>query len=346
MAVVQNRSGGSQPGMYAIEAYGMRKVYRSRRGRKVALAGLDLRVPTGGVHGFLGPNGAGKTTTIRMLLGLVRGDEGDIHVLGHEVPRDLPEIAHRIGAIVEQPRFFPAFSGYKNVELLAQGLGVPYPRIDEVLAEVGLTSRARDRFGTYSLGMKQRLALAGSLLTDPELLIFDEPTNGLDPAGIREIRAIMRNLSDAGKTVLVSSHILTEVEKIADTVSIIGRGRLLLEGRVDEIVSSGGSALHVGVDDAARGTQVLVGHGFVVSPGPGRLLVVSSPKDPGLLDPATILGVLAAQGLKVHELTPVSADLESIFLDLTADEHLGAVTDAVFAGPGGSGSHTSDRSAR
>lgn len=141
-------------GGLAVEAVGLRKSYRVRGGRKVALDGLDLRVPAGGVHAFLGPNGAGKTTTIRMLLGLVRGDAGELRVLGRGVPEGLPEIARRIGAIVEQPRFFPSFSGLRNLELLARAMGVPCGRVGEVLAEVGLGERARDRFSTYSLGMK------------------------------------------------------------------------------------------------------------------------------------------------------------------------------------------------
>lgn len=166
--------------------------------------------------------------------------------------------------------------------------------------------------------------MAGALLTDPELLIFDEPTNGLDPAGIREIRAIMRGLADAGKTVLVSSHILTEVEQIADTVSIIGRGRLLAEGRVDEIVSAGSGMVHVGVDDAIRATRVLVGAGFDVSPGPGRLLSVSRRAGQGPPDTGEVLGVLTARGVQVLQLTPVRGGLEPVFLELTAGDHLGA----------------------
>ena len=145
----------------------------------------------------------------------------------------LPEVVNRVGAIVEQPKFFPSFSARRNLELLATGIGVPAQRVGAVLEEVGLAERARDRYKTYSLGMKQRLAIAATLLKDPDLLIFDEPTNGLDPAGIHEIRQTMRGLADQGKTVLVSSHILAEVQQVADTVSIIGRGRLLAEGRVD-----------------------------------------------------------------------------------------------------------------
>jgi ABC-2 type transport system ATP-binding protein len=326
-------AGQALSGELAVETDGLRKTYRSRKGRQVAVAGLDLQVPRGGVHGFLGPNGSGKTTTIRMLLGLVRADSGRMRVFGEEVPVALPQVISRIGAIVEQPRFFPAFSGRKNLSLLAQGIGVPPHRVSQVLDQVGLAERARDRFRTYSLGMKQRLAIAGTLLKDPELLIFDEPTNGLDPAGIHEIRATMRGLADQGKTVLVSSHILSEVQQVADTVSIIGRGRLLASGRVDEILAAADShTLLVGVAEPERARAVLEGAGYWVGP-PGALLTVGNRDLRRGFNPADVTRVLAQQSLFVHELTPVRADLESVFLQLTTDEHLGAAQQAPPAGP-------------
>ena len=288
---------------YAVEAYNLRKVYRTRKGRHAAVDGLDLRVPLGGVHGFLGPNGSGKTTTIRMLLGLITADTGYIQIFDSEVPLHLPRVIDRIGAIVEQPKFFPPFSGRKNLALLARGIGAPQRRIGEVLEEVGLADRAKDRFRTYSLGMRQRLAIAATLLKDPDLLIFDEPTNGLDPAGIHEIRATMRGLADRGKTVLVSSHILSEVQQVADTVTIIGRGRLLAEGTVAEILdSAGGQSARVGVADAAAAADVLARAGFVVTPN-GRQLGVSSAN--GRLDLAQITRVLAERGHYVNELVPL-----------------------------------------
>ncbi len=308
---------------YAIEAYSLRKVYRTRKGQRAAVDSLDLKVPLGGVHGFLGPNGSGKTTTIRMLLGLITADAGYIRVFDEEVPLHLPRVISRIGAIVEQPKFFPAFSGRKNLTLLATGIGAPRSRVNDVLDEVGLGERARDRFATYSLGMKQRLAIAATLLKDPDLLIFDEPTNGLDPAGIREIRATMRGLADRGKTVLVSSHILNEVQQIADTVSIIGRGRLLAEGDVTDILAGGGGVTaRVRVADPLRAAEILAGAGLSVESQPGRTLSVSSGRHE--LDLSVITRLLADQGLYVSELTPVRADLESVFLELTAEEHLGA----------------------
>ena len=315
----------AQPRELAIETSALRKTYRSRRGRHVAVEGLDLKVPRGGVHAFLGPNGSGKTTTIRMLLGLIRADSGTMTVFGRPVPQQLPEVIGSIGAIVEQPKFFPAFSGRRNLELLATGIGAPRSRVEEVLGEVGLLGRDRDAFRKYSLGMKQRLAIAGTLLKDPDLLIFDEPTNGLDPAGIHEIRATMRGLADRGKTVLVSSHILGEVQQVADTVSIIGRGRLLAEGEVEEILSApGGQTVRLEVADPQRAAAVLTPAGFAVTPLADRRLEVRRPADRTSFDPAQITWLLAQQGLFVSELVPVRADLESVFLGLTAEEHLGA----------------------
>jgi ABC-type multidrug transport system ATPase subunit len=316
---------------YAVETHGLRKSYRTRKGKLIAVAGLDLKVPAGGVHGFLGPNGSGKTTTIRMLLGLIRADAGEIEVFGEDVPTRLPDVIDRIGAIVEQPKFFPSFSGRKNLQLLASGIGAPAARVGQVLEEVGLGDRASSKYRTYSLGMKQRLAIAATLLKDPELLIFDEPTNGLDPAGIHEIRATMRGLADSGKTVLVSSHILSEVQQVADTVSIIGRGRLLAQGEVDDILDAGAQeSARVGIGDPARAATVLAEAGFAVRSLPDGMLNVSAGAGAGQsatdLDLALITRLLAEHRLYVFELTPVRADLESVFLELTAEDHLGAAS--------------------
>ena len=307
---------------YAVEAYSLRKVYRTRGGKRAAVDGLDLRVPVGGVHGFLGSNGSGKTTTIRMLLGLITADSGHIRIFDHEVPLAINQIIDRVGAVVEQPKFFPAFSGQKNLELIAGAIGAPRRRVDKVLHAVGLSRRGTDKFRHYSLGMKQRLAIAATLLKDPDLLIFDEPTNGLDPAGISEIRTMMRNLARHGKTVLVSSHILTEVQQIADTVTIIGRGRLLAEGNVSDIVAANGQlSARVGVSDHLRASEVLTASGFAVEPLASRLLKVSLSDQ--RLDLAVITRLLADQGLYVSELTQIQPDLESVFLNLTGGDHPG-----------------------
>ncbi|GIG30182.1 ABC transporter ATP-binding protein [Cellulomonas marina] len=297
---------------FAITTRGLRKTYRGRRGVHVAVDDLNLRVPVGGVHGFLGPNGSGKTTTIRMLLGLVRADSGHMRLFGQTVPDALPQVVGRVGAIVESPTFFPAFSGRLNLELLAGAIGAPRTRVDEVLDEVGLLDRARDRYSGYSLGMKQRLAIAATLLKQPDLLIFDEPTNGLDPAGIHEIRGTMRALADQGRTVLVSSHILAEVEQVADTVSIIARGRLLATGPLAEVVGRRGAAARVVVPDAAAARAVLVAAGMQVEHDGDGLRVL------GEEDPGRITWALAQAGIFLQALVPERAGLEEAFLALTA----------------------------
>jgi ABC-2 type transport system ATP-binding protein len=303
----------------AIRTQALRKTYRTRRGKRVvAVQGLDLEVPIGGVHGFLGPNGSGKTTSIRMLLGLVRADAGTMTVFDQVVPDRLPDVVGRVGAIVESPKFFPSFSGRKNLELLADAIGAPRKRVGEVLEETSLNERGKDRFKTYSLGMKQRLAIAATLLKQPDLLIFDEPTNGLDPAGIREIRETMRGLGEQGRTVLVSSHILAEVEQVADTVSIIGHGRLLASGTVAEVIGgSGKSSVKISVDQLDKAASILTASGLTVR-AEGNYLFVD-----GAEHSAEVTRRLAQQELYVSELVPVRADLESVFLELTADEGLG-----------------------
>jgi len=294
----------------AVRIVGLRKTYRAIP----AVDHLTMTVPLGGVHGFLGPNGSGKTTTIRMLLGLLRADAGTMELFGEPVPERLPEVIDRVGAIVEQPRFFENFSGRKNLTLLAQGIGVPLNRVGEVLDQVGLTERATSQFRTYSLGMKQRLAVAATLLKDPDLLIFDEPTNGLDPQGIHEFRSTMRSLADAGRTVLVSSHILSEVQQIADTVTIIARGRTLAEGPVATLLAGAADPVRVVVAGAERAAAVLTESGLTVQPDAGAL-VVNRPQ--GSVEPSEVARLLGEQGLWVSELGVQRRNLEQLYLQLT-----------------------------
>jgi ABC-2 type transport system ATP-binding protein len=303
-----------------IETTGLRKEFRTRRGRHVvAVHDLDLAVPAGGVHGFLGPNGSGKTTTIRMLLGLARASKGDMRLFGKPVPHHLPEVMQRVGAVVEQPKFVPTFSGRRNLSLLARSVGLSRRHVDAAIDQVGLTGRDKERYKGYSLGMKQRLAIAATLLKSPDLLILDEPTNGLDPAGIRDIRDMIRELGRSGVTVLLSSHILAEVQQVCDSVSIIGNGRLLAAGRVDDLVGANSAAtMRVGVADPAGAAAHLQQNGWSVTRENGHLLV----DGPGRADEIT--RILAAKELYVHELTPVRADLESVFLQLTKDATISA----------------------
>ncbi|MGO4598851.1 ABC transporter ATP-binding protein [Terrabacter sp. 2RAF25] len=315
----------------AVRTVNLRKTYLSRGSRRVAVAGLSMAVPLGGVHGFLGPNGSGKTTTIRMLLGLVRADSGTAELFGEAVPRRLPHVIDRVGAIVESPKFFPGFTARQNLGLLAGAIGSPRQRVDEVLEATHLGDRGRDRYAGFSLGMKQRLAIAATLLKDPDLLIFDEPTNGLDPAGIREVRDTMKSLGARGKTVLVSSHILAEVEHVADTVSIIGHGALLAEGRVADILGGQGHAqVRVRVASPERAAQILQAEGFTLTRDGHELLV-------GAEDPSAITRSLAGHGLYVSELVPVRPDLESAFLALTEDQGLGSEADRAAGGATASG---------
>jgi len=308
-----------------IETAGLRKEYRTRRGAlRVAVQDLDLAVPRGGVHGFLGPNGSGKTTTIRMLLGLARATRGSMRLFGEPVPRALPAVIGRVGAVVESPKFAPKFTGRQNLQLLARSIDAPASRVDAAIETVGLSGRDRDRYKSYSLGMKQRLAIAATLLKEPQLLILDEPTNGLDPAGIREIRDTIRDLGDDGVTVLLSSHILGEVQQVCSSATIIGNGRMLASGRVDDLLGSG-TSYRVAVPDGPTAAAVLERAGFAVSTTEqGRVAGELSVESGG--PPEAINRALAESGIWLSELSPVRADLETVFLELTAADTLGRAT--------------------
>jgi ABC-2 type transport system ATP-binding protein len=303
-----------------IETHALRKVFRTRRGRpRVAVRDLDLAVPAGGVHGFLGPNGSGKTTTIRMLLGLARATSGSMRLFGQDVPHHLPAVIGRIGAVVEAPKFSPMFTGRQNLLLLSRSIGAPDSRVDQALETVSLTGRDGDRYKGYSLGMKQRLAIAATLLKDPDLLILDEPTNGLDPSGIREIRETIRTLGAEGVTVLLSSHILAEVQQVCDSATIIGQGRMLASGLVEDLIGTS-TSYRVGVEDLDRGARVLTASGHTVR-AENRTLVVDTPHSA-----TEITRALADAGLYLSELVPLRADLESVFLELTEGTTLGHET--------------------
>ena len=303
-------------GEAVIEVRGLRKEYkRFRRPAERAVDGLDLTVRAGGVHGFLGPNGSGKTTTIRMLLGLVHADAGEIQVLGGSVPRALPAVIGDVGALVETPLFFPAFSGRRNLDLLAATARVPAARVDEVLELVALTDRQRDKVKGYSLGMRQRLGIAAALLKAPRLLILDEPSNGLDPAGIVEMRELVRRLgADGHTTVFLSSHLLGEVQQVCDRVTILAHGKVGADGAVSDVLATRATGdVRVKVADPAGARTVLEQAGFRVS-SMGDAWAVHD-----VDDPATITRALADHGHYVAELTPIAADLESVFLDLTRE---------------------------
>jgi ABC-2 type transport system ATP-binding protein len=302
-----------------IEVENLRKEYvRLRRFRKrttLALDGLDLSVPDGGVFGFLGPNGSGKTTTIRCLLGLIQPSAGEVRLLGADSTRDLASVIRRVGSIVEAPALYLGFSGRRNLQLLAGIDGIGPRAVRERLDLVGLADRADDRVKTYSLGMRQRLGIAAALLRDPEVLILDEPANGLDPAGIKEVRELVRKLGGEGRTVFVSSHILSEVRQMCDHVAILARGRTVKTGTVHEVLAGETRSVFVRVDDLAKTRAVLAEAGMVTRDAGDGLRVEIDPDQA-----SQVSRLLAGHGLFVSELRPDEADLETVFLELTRDE--------------------------
>jgi ABC-type multidrug transport system ATPase subunit len=284
-----------------------------RYGDLTAVDRLSLSVHRGEIYGFLGPNGAGKTTTLRMLLGLVRPTSGDTTVLGARPGSS--EGLSRIGALIEAPGFYPFLSARHNLLVMAGHAGVAAERVDAVLEEVGLAARSKDRFDAYSQGMKQRLGVAAALLKDPEVLILDEPTTGLDPKGMAEMRDFIREQGRAGRTVLLSSHLMPEVEQVCDRAGVIDRGVLVKEGTVDEL--RGGGVLLVRADPldlAGRVLHDLPGISEVRS-GDGALRIRVD-----LSRASAVNGALVAAGVAVSELRPERASLEDVFLELTRDD--------------------------
>jgi ABC-2 type transport system ATP-binding protein len=296
----------------AIRARGLVRTYGARR----ALDGLDLEVPRGVVYGFLGPNGAGKTTTMRILTGLIRHDAGSVEILGRPLGWGDREPLYDVGALIESPSFFPYLSARDNLRVLATTGRLPSPgRIDEVLELVGLTDRAGDRLGTYSLGMKQRLGIAAALLNDPALLLLDEPANGLDPAGIVGMRQTLQALAAAGKTVLVSSHILPEIQAMAEEVAIIAAGRHVRAGRLDEMLTGSGQVrVRVQADQLVRAMRVLEEHGIAAASdcaGPGWFTADVPPERSPEVNRALVLAEVPVAELAT------GGDLERLFLSLT-----------------------------
>jgi len=291
-----------------------------RYGRHLALADLDLEVERGRVHGFLGPNGAGKTTCISLILGLITPADGHVEMFGLDTRTHLSPALRRTGAVLEGSAFYPHLSARDNLRILgALSVGVEPRRIEDTLALVGLQARARDKVRGYSLGMTQRLALAAALLHEPELLILDEPTNGLDPAGMREFRGLLRELGASGKTVFVSSHLLNEVEQMCDHVSIIKEGRLITQGPVASLVRRG-VALEVTTTDNDRAQSLLrelPGIASVVREG--DRLVVEAPREQA----AEISRALAERQIYLSELKPREGSLEDFFLEVTAEGSAG-----------------------
>jgi ABC-2 type transport system ATP-binding protein len=297
---------------YVVETSGLTK----RFGDRTVVSDVALQVPRGVAFGYLGPNGAGKTTLIRMLLGLTPATSGSMSLLGFPLPDRRADALARVGAIVEEPHFHGHLTGRQNLEIVAAVRGQQaYPLIDGALDRVGLTARAGDRVKTYSLGMRQRLGIARCLLADPQLLILDEPMNGLDPAGIQEFRGFVRSFVDDGRTIVLSSHLLDEVEKTCDHVAIVDQGRIVTQGSIDELRGEDGLQLLVEVDDTARARVLLAAERDVVFVADdGESLRVT------LLDPTIVPHLnrrLVESGIAVRRLEPQQATLEQRFLEVT-----------------------------
>jgi ABC-type multidrug transport system ATPase subunit len=294
----------------AIETHGLTKQYSTG---VLAVNDLNLTVRTGEVYGFLGPNGAGKTTTLRMLSGLLHPTRGTAIVAG--AAPGTPASLVRLGAMVETPAFYPYLSGRDNLRIVARYAGVPSSRIEPVLKQVDLTDRARHKFKTYSTGMKQRLGVAAALLKDPALLILDEPTSGLDPQGTVEMRALIKSIRGEGRTVMLSSHLLNEVELTCDRVGVISKGKLVAEGTVDELrARSGGSALIVRAEPTEKALLFLE---TIIPPAKVQLHNGQFSLGVELSRAASINKQLVSEGIDVSELRVSEASLEDVFLQLT-----------------------------
>ncbi|MDO8363966.1 MAG: ATP-binding cassette domain-containing protein [Actinomycetota bacterium] len=296
----------------AISVRGLTKSFGDQR----AVDDLSFDLARGTVTGFVGPNGAGKSTTIRMLLGLIQPSAGTASVLGHSISEPRGYLS-RVGALVESPAFYPHLSGYRNLLVLTRLARLPATRVDEVLVVVGLADRGNDSYKDYSLGMKQRLGIAAALLHDPELLILDEPTNGLDPAGIVEIRTLLRELSERGTSVLVSSHNLSEIQAVCHGIVLIQHGRLLWSGAIDELLASHGATLvaapeHANDVDALAVLVTTAGYGSTTRDDRVEI------RAPGSWAAELNRQAMTA-GITLRELTMRDASLEQTFLDLTTN---------------------------
>jgi ABC-type multidrug transport system ATPase subunit len=294
-----------------IETRALTKRYGSG---SAAVSAIDMHVRRGDVYGFLGPNGAGKTTTLRMLAGLTRPTSGTARITGQ--PLGSSRSLARVGCLIESPAFYPYLTGRDNLQVVADYAGVPRSRVEDALDLVELSERARDKFRTYSLGMKQRLGLAAATLKDPELLVLDEPTNGLDPQGMADMRQLIKQIARGGRTVLVSSHLLGEVEQICTRVGVIRRGRLVAEGTIAELLQAPAD-LHVRAEPQPRAVAILE-----------RMLGVSSVStDNGAIQlqvdtrrAAEINRALVEEGIEVSRLSEVQRSLEDVFLQLTGGD--------------------------
>jgi ABC-2 type transport system ATP-binding protein len=307
------RSGGSAA--YVVETSALTK----RFGERVAVDNVELRVPRGSAFGYLGPNGAGKTTLIRMLLGLTQASAGNMRLLGRPVPDERATALARVGAIVEEPRFHKHLTGRENLTVIAAAREPEaHDRIDGALARAGLSERADERVKRYSLGMRQRLGVARSLLADPELLILDEPTNGLDPAGIHEFRDMIRGFVAEGRTVLLSSHLLDEVEKICDEVAIVDRGQVVVQGSIADLAAGGKQTILIATSDEERALTILSEHRGVESAAAESMGIRVTFHGEAEAAGDDISRRLVLAGLAIRRFEPARVSLEQRFLEITS----------------------------
>ena len=292
-----------------------------RFGNFDAVKGVDLEVPVGSIYGFLGPNGAGKTTTIRMLTGLMRPTSGKITIVGLAMPADRRRIARLLGALVETPSLYDHLTGRENLDITRQLLGLPRTTVDRALDIANLRQAGDMRVGAYSLGMRQRLALCRALLGEPRVLILDEPGNGLDPDGIRDLRSMLRGLADdAGMTVFVSSHQLAEVQQMATHVGVMANGELLAQGLIADVLSSGRTRLEIRTDRPLEAGVLLASRGCKAH-CEGNLVIVDAELGPDAIP--DLVASLVSAGHRLWEVRQCPRSLEDLYLDLTGPLHAG-----------------------
>ncbi|MFL6238147.1 MAG: ABC transporter ATP-binding protein [Actinomycetes bacterium] len=301
---------------WAVETRGLTK----RFGHNVAVNGVDLRIPRGCAFGYLGPNGAGKTTLIRVLLGLTHADSGSMSLLGHPVPGHRDVALARVAAIVDEPRFHSHLTGRQNLQVLAAAREpAARRRIDDSLERVGILHRADDRVSAYSMGMRQRLGVAACLIGDPHLLILDEPMNGLDPAGMQDMRDMIRSLVAEGRTVVLSSHLLDEVERTCDAVAIVDRGKVIRQGPISELLAGTSVTLQIECSDPDNAESLIAGSGLPVTALAEHAgLAITLPAGTEREVIAKVARVLINGGISVYRLQPMQTSLESWFLQVTS----------------------------
>lgn len=298
---------------YIVKTKGLTK----RFGKEEAVTELDLNIKKGEIYGFLGPNGAGKTTTIRMLLGLMKPTSGSIHIFQKDLKKEKIDILKKVGSLVENPSYYPHLTAYENLEALRKILGVPKARIHEVLDIVRLSDVANKKVKGFSLGMKQRLGIAISLLNNPELLILDEPTNGLDPSGIIEIRNLIKQLAaDSGMTILISSHLLSEVDQLATTVGIVTKGKLIFQNSIEAMRKFAQQHITLKLCDSERAWRFLLAKGIKVDYKDDMVVLAEQSNE----KVAEVVRTLVQDGFSIYRVEEQKRSLEDIFLQMTNEE--------------------------